>query len=35
MLGYSVSYDKMVGGVSMLGSKIPTEIDECLVVLAL
>ena len=35
MLGYSVSYDKMVGGVSMLGSKIPTEIDKCLVVLAL
>ena len=35
MLGYSMSYDKMVGGVSMLGSKIPTEINKCLIVIAL
>ena len=33
MLGYSMSYDKMVGGVSMLGCKIPTEINKCLIVL--
>ena len=35
MLGYGMRYNKMVRSISMLGSKIPTEIDERLVVLAL
>ena len=28
MLGYGMSYDKMVRGVCMLGCKIPTEIEH-------
>ena len=35
MLCYSVSYDKVVCSICMLCCKIPTEMDECLVVFTL